>query len=911
MNAEISSIVQYFRSCYQADLRAVHLSSFLSSKVSFQRIESDPAWASRTWHRHPVPTDWGASVYKHLLIHGKEQELYACALMLSGRIKVLNKVQAVCTPLYLIPVMLEQENNVFMAALDYGGMVVNPAFADLLQQQNATAVGENLYAFLQEQLPIGALDFEVLRAVEQTLTDVLGLSINMENLYDFPVALETSDLKKQVTAQTEDLRLIPVLGLGVIDKQAGSLGILNELETMAAAAQFSPVIEVLFSGQVPVGKKAKNSPILLPVTLSTHQEAILRASVVETLSVVNGPPGTGKSFTIAAIAADRLSKGESVLIAAKNTQAVEVIADKIERDFHLSGIPIRATQKEYRQHLRKRLKNWLHGRNAVHVSQIQLVQQRRSIQNLEVRINALLKKARTKEVEELRYGQLSGMENRSWWQATQCWFLEKKAGFEAPLSQTMQEIAHRIQEGHEKSRTYLSDLFHQRLQRALQKHRRELQRFWEALKTNSGNEKETQLQGVDFSKILDALPVWLVNSANVHRVLPLEKGLFDLVIIDEASQSDIASALPLLQRAKRAIIVGDPNQLRHVSFLSQEQQSTFARQFGLQNYMPQSNLSFRDTSILDLAFAQLHTQGQVHMLDEHFRSLPGIIAFSNQRFYDSALKIMTETPQNCAEMPVLTHIVPGKRKANGQNTVEVEAIMEAIAALTSSETELAPHLCQSIGVLSPFRGQTDALKRQLEALFPIETLERHRILIGSPFDFQGEERDVMFISWTMDATTAPGTYLYLNREDVFNVSITRARVAQHLYLSLPPDQIPPNTLLSAYVNSLGKTPPLLAPSQMAIDPFVREVLDFLEKSGYTRYWIAYPLAGMTIDLVIAHENRYYCLDFVGYPGPFQKALPLERWKMLSRLRLQCFTLSYSEWRHKRAECEGVLLDFLK
>src|SRR5690606_36295617 len=65
-------------------------------------------------------------------------------------------------------------------------------------------------------------------------------------------------------------------------------------------------------------------------------------------------------------------------------------------------------------------------------------------------------------------------------------------------------------------------------------------------------------------------PVWAVTSLSAGSRFPLARGLFDLVLIDEASQSDIASALPLLYRAKRAVVLGDPNQLTHITTVGAE-----------------------------------------------------------------------------------------------------------------------------------------------------------------------------------------------------------------------------------------------------------------------------------------------------------------------------------------------------
>lgn len=80
---------------------------------------------------------------------------------------------------------------------------------------------------------------------------------------------------------------------------------------------------------------------------------------------------------------------------------------------------------------------------------------------------------------------------------------------------------------------------------------------------------------------LAAFPVWAVTSLSAGNNFPLHAGLFDLVVIDEASQSDLASALPLLYRARRAVIVGDPNQLTHITTLLGSRDEQLARDHGL------------------------------------------------------------------------------------------------------------------------------------------------------------------------------------------------------------------------------------------------------------------------------------------------------------------------------------------
>jgi hypothetical protein len=81
-----------------------------------------------------------------------------------------------------------------------------------------------------------------------------------------------------------------------------------------------------------------------------------------------------------------------------------------------------------------------------------------------------------------------------------------------------------------------------------------------ALGEDGGSERARVISRV-VPLMLNHLPLWAVTNLSVARALPLEPGLFDYVIIDEPSQCDIASAVPLLARARRAVIVGDAAQL--------------------------------------------------------------------------------------------------------------------------------------------------------------------------------------------------------------------------------------------------------------------------------------------------------------------------------------------------------------
>ena len=102
-----------------------------------------------------------------------------------------------------------------------------------------------------------------------------------------------------------------------------------------------------------------------------------------------------------------------------------------------------------------------------------------------------------------------------------------------------------------------------------------------------------------FPLILRAFPLWSVSNLSARSALPLVPGLFELVVIDEASQCDIASVVPLLARSRRAVFAGDPMQLRHVSTLDVAVEQTLLQQYELTNTAVQ-RFTYRVNSAFDL-----------------------------------------------------------------------------------------------------------------------------------------------------------------------------------------------------------------------------------------------------------------------------------------------------------------------
>ena len=371
--------------------------------------------------------------------------------------------------------------------------------------------------------------------------------------------------------------------------------------------------------------------------------------------------------------------------------------------------------------------------------------------------------------------------------------------------------------------------------------------------------------------------------------------------------------LPLIQRAKRAVIVGDPKQLRHLSFLANERQREYATNHGLSEEEARL-FDYRHHSVLDLTSERIESQSSVNFLNEHFRSQPAIIGFSNRKFYSDRLNVMTEKPGTDASPALILHPCEGYRDNSGINRAEADAIVAAIASEIDQASHSPAGSAPSIGVLSPFRPQVDHLAARITETFNTDLTERHQVLVGTAHTFQGEERDLMFISFAIDADSPSASRRFLERPDIFNVAITRARQRQTVFSSIEAKRLPADSLLRHYLSFIGTandtTEPASDDSLALLDRFAAELRQQLEGSGF-QVWLGYPVAGLRIDLLALKDGRSLAIDLIGCPGPTAPVFPLERYKMFRRAGLTLWPLPYTNWIHDQAECLEAIEQAIK
>lgn len=288
-----------------------------------------------------------------------------------------------------------------------------------------------------------------------------------------------------------------------------------------------------------------------------------------------------------------------------------------------------------------------------------------------------------------------------------------------------------------------------------------------------------------FSVVQEVFPIWAITNLSVKRNLPLVEGLFDLVVIDEASQCDIPSAIPLLYRAKQAVIIGDDKQLIHVTSINEGTDKILAQRHNIlgNDYL---SFSYRSISLFHLARGVLRTDEGTIFLDEHYRSHPDIINFSKEEFYNRhnrRLKIYTEPSKLVVkvdqENPAVRWVdIRGEtiRPSGGSayNSAEADRVIEILHRVLQEMSNKA----FSLGVVTPFRKQAVLLRSKLVKLQILDDLtQQHDFIVDTAHRFQGDERDIMIFSPVI--SKGAGRYRYTiqfaNNPNLFNVAITRAR----------------------------------------------------------------------------------------------------------------------------------------
>ena len=409
------------------------------------------------------------------------------------------------------------------------------------------------------------------------------------------------------------------------------------------------------------------------------------------------------------------------------------------------------------------------------------------------------------------------------------------------------------------------------------------------------------LEEEDFKPLLEAFPCWCVTTYAVSDSLPLKPGMFDVAIIDEASQCDIASCFPIMYRAKKSVIVGDDKQLPHLSFLEKAKEQSFLSQYGIPDKY-QLMWRFRTNSMFDLA--DYYSMNSV-MLDEHFRSLPPIINFSNREFYSDRIRVMRKDAYDYKALE-LVNVPDGKVDSDAtRNLPEVEELVKKLHEIIIEDERNNPENPTTIGIISPFRAQVDQLKISVQKVLSDYMIKKHQIEIGTAHTFQGDERDIMLISWGFANNSYPQSITFLQKPNLFNVAITRAKNKCINFVSHDLDTMPDGHFRNyiSYVKEYLDRKQALANDEFDANiyknKFEREVAEEIRKLDH-RVLAGADIAGLSADILVDDK---FIIEIDGVEDNKKSHISeMKKQSILERSGFKVKRITFREWQYSPKAC---------
>ncbi len=388
-----------------------------------------------------------------------------------------------------------------------------------------------------------------------------------------------------------------------------------------------------------------------------------------------------------------------------------------------------------------------------------------------------------------------------------------------------------------------------------------------------------------------AVPVWIMPLVRVYENFDPRRGKFDVVIIDEASQCGL-EGLVALYLGKQVVIVGDHEQVSPESVGTEQAPIDNLIKMTLTG-IPNAHLYDGKLSVYDLGRQAF---GETVRLVEHFRCVPAIIQFSNHLSYNNEIKPLREATAGSLEPSVVPYRVAGSRTGK-VNDAEAEAIVGLIEAMCAHER----YKDRTIGVVSLLADdQAIHIDRLLRNRIAPAEYERRRIVCGNASHFQGDERDVMFLS-VVDGPNdddSPLASRQAGANDMwkkrYNVAASRARDQLWVVHSLDPKtNLKPGDLRRRLIEHALDPAALLRELEQGLSrtesEFERKVLAALVSRGY-KVKPQWAVGKYRIDLVVEGEkkrlaiecdgDRYHPIDKI--PNDMARQAVLERlgWKFV-------------------------------
>jgi len=642
--------------------------------------------------------------------------------------------------------------------------------------------------------------------------------------------------------------------------------------TCALAAYLRP--------ESPLSKLEPKGPLVYPFGTNASQKTAVEKAFRSQVTLIQGPPGTGKTQTILNIVANSIRFGQTVAIASNNNTATKNVAEKLtgkDLAFLLAPLGKRANKEAFIQG-QNGYPKWI---SEIALTKNEIFQLENQIAILTAKLDELVKANNDRAELATQLSHLKAeaelqekVVNTKLLQATEAKLKRWKA---AEILEVLVECEEHGSEPRSGLLHWLKDILRYGI--FLRKIRRELfaagplvlrglyytksiaelrdkltivenilskndfsaiqkkveKKSWELLRANIADRYRNKNRPIfsenelwkNYASFLTEYPVILSTTHSLKTSLSPDC-LYDLVIIDEASQVDVATGVLALSCAKRAVIVGDEKQLPNVI---PEEVKLMAAQIW-KKYAPKySAWNYGENSLLSSAMS-VWPQAPNVLLREHYRCHPKIAGFFNRQFYDNQLIVMTEDHGEADAMQAM-FTVPGNHARGRINQRQIDVISQEILPAFRKNG------ITDIGIIAPYRAQVETLKQSLGDEAEVETVH----------GFQGREKQVIVMS-TVDNEIGD----FVDDPKMLNVAVSRAQ--RHFVVVVADGQDSFDTNFGDLIRYIRYHRQLLSQSQ------VRSVFDllypayanvrkeFLNRKGRGSVWDSENLAEAVIRNVL-------------------------------------------------------------
>ncbi|GAA0742219.1 AAA domain-containing protein [Clostridium oceanicum] len=437
-------------------------------------------------------------------------------------------------------------------------------------------------------------------------------------------------------------------------------------------------------------------------------------------------------------------------------------------------------------------------------------------------------------------------------------------------------------------------------------------------KIGKGKGKRAEIYKAEARKLMpncqSAVPVWIMPLSKVVENFNPSENKFDVVIIDEASQADVM-ALVALYLGKKVIVVGDNEQVSPLSIGEKtEDIDRLIREYLYD--IPNDKLYCGKFSVYDLAQSSGY---QPIRLKEHFRCVPEIIQYSNILSYNRQIKPLRDSSEVTTKPATVIYRVEGAISNNKINEKEAETLVSLIIGCCKNQE----YKDKTFGVIT-LRGDKQAvlIDRLLQKkMNPIEYRKRE-ILCGNPANFQGDERDIIFLSM-VDTNDGEGPLRKngYGNDDLFkkryNVAVSRARDQIWLIHSLDSENDLKlgdirKELIDYFKNPHSKDVEYNTLSKKAESEFEKEVMRYLIDKGY-KIVPQWQVGSYRIDMVAICNDKKIAIECDGekWHGEEKIEEDMIRQSILERLGWRFIRIRGSEFYKDKIETMKVVYNKLE